>query len=253
MALNESGTIRFALVDDDNNTIEIIASSLVSALKSNGYDCIYQKYTSPKTFLSNFSTYPLDILFCDIEMPELDGIELIKQIPEEKRPDVIFVSNREDRVFEALQLHPLGFIRKKKFLEDVNSVINNYFEQRAKKTSYSLVVKGRNINGADKVSIDIDKIIFIESDLKKQNIYLSNVDKPMTVEMTMSRLEEALCNNGFLRCHNAYIVNYLYIFSIQSNSIKMKNGKEIFLSRRKSKEVKSKYLELIKQKERFIL
>lgn len=242
-------TINFAIVDDDKDSIDIISASLGEVFKAKGYTCNIYKYTSPKAFLSNLSVHPVDILFCDIEMPELDGISLCKQIPSEKRPVLIFISNREDKVFEALQLHPFGFIRKKNFLIDVNNVINNYFVTMVNNNKYSLIVKS---DTGDKITVDIDKIMYIESDLKQQLLHLLNVDKPIVIEMTMTHLDEALEKHGFIRCHKAYIVNYLYIYSILNDTVKLKNGESIFMSRRKSKEVKEKYLELVKQKGQFI-
>lgn len=249
----EENNIRFALIDDDKETIDVIGASIESVLKSKNCDCIYQKYNSPKTFLSNLNTYPLDLIFCDIEMPELDGIEMVGRIPEERRPDVIFVSNREDRVFDALCLHPFGFIRKKRFLEDINKVISTYLEQRKNKRINKLVIKSVETGETEKISLDIDDIVYVESDLKKQNIHIANVDRPISVEMTMSKLEEALAPHGFIRCHNAYLVNYAYIYSIKNDSIRLKDGREVFLARRKAKEVKERYMQLMVGKQPFIM
>lgn len=241
--------IRFSLVDDDSSSIDIICASLIEAFKSHGYQAIVRKYTSPKTFLSDFQTNTPDILFSDIEMPEMDGIEMIKEIKADKRPTIIFISNREDRVFDALSLHPFGFIRKKNFLVDVNNVISSYFFTIVNSNSYSLFIKNEE---GEKISLEIDNIVYIESDGKEQTIHLFNVDTPIKANTTMNHLDETLSQYDFIRCHKAYIVNSMYIYSILNDEIKLKTGESVFLSRRKAKEVKEKYLNYIQSKGKFV-
>ena len=247
--MDNSKTIRFALVDDDASSIDIISASLNEAFKSHCYQVQARKYTSPKTFLSDFSTNPPDILFTDIEMPELDGIEMVRRIDADKRPTVIFISNREDRVFDALSLHPFGFIRKKNFLVDVNNVISNYFFTVVNSNSYSLYVKNEK---GEKISLEINKIVYIESDGKEQKVHLFNIDSPIKVSTTMNHLDESLSKHDFLRCHKAFIVNSMYVYSISNDEIRLKTGESVYLSRRKAKEIKERYLDYVQNKGKFV-
>lgn len=239
-----ANNIKFALVDDDKESIDLIAASLLEAFKIKGYTCNIYKYFNGETFLSDLSTHPIDLLFCDIEMPSLNGIELCKKIPTNKRPTIIFISNREDKVFEALELHPFGFIRKKNFLIDVNNIINNYLYTIMNQNSDSIIVKSTSGNN---ISIDISNIMYIESDLKQQRIHLINNKETIDTVMTMTKLEENLLDYGFIRCHKSFIVNYKSIYSILTDTILLKNGEKIFISKRKVKQIKNLYLALIEK------
>lgn len=239
-----SNNIKFALVDDDKESIDLIAASLLEAFKMKGNTCTIYKYFNAQSFLSDLSTHPIDLLFCDIEMPNINGIELCKKIPVNKRPTIIFISNREDKVFEALELHPFGFIRKKNFLIDVNNIINNYLYTIMNKNSNSILVKSVEGNN---ISIDISNIMYIESDLKQQKIHLINNKEPIETVMTMTKLDENLSEYGFIRCHKSFIVNYKCIYSILTDTILLKNGEKVFVSKRKVKQIKDSYLALIEK------
>lgn len=238
----ETGKISFALVDDDKGSIDIIAASLVEAFSKKGIVPTYRKYISASSFLADFDTNPIDILFCDIEMPQMDGIELCKRIPENKKPVIIFISNREDKVFDSLSVHPFGFIRKKNFLKDISDVVNNYLLTNKRRNKDSIVLKTLNEKN---VVLEIDKIMYIESSRKHQYIHLSDEKEPLVTTLSLSNLFDELQDHGFIQCHKAVIVNYIYIYAILSDTIKLKNGEEVFLSRRKAKEVKLKHLELM--------
>lgn len=238
----ETGKINFALVDDDKGSIDIIAASLVEAFSKHGIVPTYRKYISASSFLTDYDTNPVDVLFCDIEMPQMDGIELCKRIPDTKKPVIIFISNREDKVFDSLSVHPFGFIRKKNFLKDISDVVDNYLSTIKKRNKDSIVLKTLNEKN---VVLEIDKIMYIESCRKHQYIHLSDGKEPLVTTLSLASLFDELQDHGFLQCHKAVIVNYIYIYAILSDTIKLKNGEEVYLSRRKAKEVKLKHLELL--------
>ncbi len=240
----KTGKISFALVDDDKGSIDIIAASLVEAFNKHNIVPSYRKYISASSFLADYEENPIDVLFCDIEMPQMDGIELCKRIPGNKKPTIIFISNREDKVFESLNVHPFGFIRKKNFLNDISEVIENYLTTMQNKNKDSIVLKTLNEKN---VVLEIEKIMYIESSNRHQYIHLVDVKEPLVTTASLLSLFDELRDYGFIQSHKAVIVNYIYIYAILTDTIKLKNGEEIFLSRRKAKEVKMKHLELLQE------
>lgn len=234
--------ITFSLVDDDSSSIDIINASILSALKDHGYTAISHRYSSAKAFLADYSSNPVQVLFCDIEMPDMDGITLVSKIPEDKRPDVIFVSNREDLVFDSLKVHPFGFIRKKNFLSDIKTVIGEYLARKVTPAGKKIQVETKE----GEVSLDIADIVYIESDKKEQIIHLRNKKTVVSAE-TLQSLYEPLENYGFIQTHKAFIVNFQYIYSIVKGTVHLSTGEDVYLSRRKESEVKEKYLDYMKK------
>lgn len=87
-----------ALIDDDRN----ILTSLSIALQAEGF--VTRLYTDPELALKALSENPADIAICDIKMPRLDGIELLRRLREKSAMPFIFLTSKTDELDEALGL-----------------------------------------------------------------------------------------------------------------------------------------------------
>lgn len=106
-------SMAFAVCDDDEIVCEAICNKINKILKKCGVYARTDKYVSPVALYKNIESgeRSYDALFLDIDMPRLDGISLGKSLQKlQKRPDIIFVSNREDKVFESFAVRPFGFV-----------------------------------------------------------------------------------------------------------------------------------------------
>lgn len=87
-----------ALIDDDRNII----TSLAIALQGEGF--VTRLYTDPEAALKALADNPADIAVCDIKMPRLDGIELLRRLREKSAMPFIFLTSKTDELDEALGL-----------------------------------------------------------------------------------------------------------------------------------------------------
>ena len=97
--------LNFAVCDDDEIVCEAICTKISKILTSCGISVSCDKYVSPMSLYNNIKhgERVYDALFLDIDMPKIDGVELAKALRKnENMVDIIFVSNREDKVFETL-------------------------------------------------------------------------------------------------------------------------------------------------------
>ena len=114
-----------AVCDDEKDIVTIVSNSVETILNSHRIRNDVKRFTNPKELLNTLETTTYDLVFIDIDMPEIDGITLSKTIfNKSPKTGIIFVSNREDKVFESLEVRPLGFVRKNNFLSDINKIIN---------------------------------------------------------------------------------------------------------------------------------
>lgn len=207
---------------------------------------MFKTFLEGQSFLDEYSKTIFDLIFLDIEMPELNGIQLAQKLYDEKyRGKVIFVSNREDLVFESLRTQPFGFVRKSKFTSDIHSCLKNYFEwaERDKKNFYII----KQIGGQK--SVPIEDIMYIKTEGRGVVFYLSTGEElsPSNREGIQTILER-LSPEGFLECCKGIIVNHKYIKSIENKDIFLTDGTSLPLSRRQSVPFKEKYLEWIGKK-----
>lgn len=240
--------LNVALLDDDIRALSLIQNCLESLLKEKGVNFQIQSFSDSKTFLKQDCSF--DILFCDIEMPNRDGIDISNEYKNKNKDcEIIFVSNREDKVFDSLKVHPFGFIRKKNFLSDIQTLIDSYFKMLDEKKHDDYIV----ITFNSKITkLKINDIMYIESRKKNQLIHLVDTDSIITVVSTMKDFEEQLKDYGFILTHKAFLVNYKFIKDIGLDNIRMTNGDLVYLSKRKSHDVKTFYLMQV-QKDRALI
>lgn len=241
--------ISFAVCDDDEIVCEAVYDRVKAIFEKCGIECEAEKYTSPVelgTFLANDKRH-YDLLFLDIDMPRINGINLAKVAKKKSgdNTDIIFVSNREDRVFEALGVQPFGFVRKGNFVGDLKDVLRSYLNKKVLSKNY-FAVRTNNNSVAQKVCVN--DIVYIESFRYNQIIYLVNGEK-LEIRMTMEELEEKLKQYSIIRIYKSFLVNLKYVQRIERDGVKVQYDDGVFLniSRRHVQEIKAIYLDYLRK------
>ena len=232
--------MRVALCDDEQGTLNELASQIEDALAHVGLNVSVKTFESVKPLQNNNEIMLFDVFFLDIDMPGIDGIVFGAYLRERNSDAcIVFLSNREDRVFDTFRTAPLRFIRKNKFQEEIGDTaqaILSWWEKRGERF-LSVMVSGQY------TSFPLDDIYYIECFGRKQDIVTTSQTK--TIAGTLSELEGKLLNCGFIKPHRGYLVNYKHITSFKASSIHMRNGVAIPVSRYKMPEVKQTFMRLI--------
>jgi DNA-binding LytR/AlgR family response regulator len=245
----QTNKMNIALCDDNQATLDIVSSSLESIFSSNGIVTSIHKYNDIRTLESVMSSEVFDLLFLDIDMPVMDGISFAKKLRSEGNSiPIIYVSNREDKVFESLEAHPFGFIRKSHFLSDITSIVKQYLDDQNKVAPKRIIIVKHGTSQA----VPLDEVIYVEGSRKNQLLYLKDNAEPVVMNSTMEKITSDLEAYGFITCYKGILVNYRYISVIRDDDIVLTTGKTIPMSRRKAAETKEKYLDLMRSKSNFI-
>lgn len=231
-----------AICDDDVGILSVVSGAIVSAFRKHGIQAEVETFRRAKDLEFRMREREFELLFLDIDMPGMDGITLAKKLRAgNSRTDIIFVSSREDKVFDALRTNPGGFIRKSRFLEDVSPVIDLWMKKRPQEERAKLIIQDREKT----MTIPLDTILYIEGNDKAQLLHASNLPEPVEVRRSMREMEEALAANGFLRIHKGFLVNYKFIRRLETTEAVLTNGERIPMSRRRVQEIRAQYLELM--------
>ena len=175
-----------------------------------------------------------DLLFLDIEMPKIDGIEFGERLRRNNdRTEIVYVSAREDRVFDAFKVRPFDFIRKSNFLGDLSKVINNYLAMLESRKGGTVTV----LSKSGIMNVPLSDVKYFEGYGKTETI---------NVNRSMEKLEEDLGPKGFIRIHKGILVNYRFISRILVSDVELTDGEVLPLSRRKVTAIKARYLELLR-------
>ena len=238
-------TLTIALCDDDRFAADTAAAAVRSFFAEHDIPTQLEVFYEADRLLTYCEHTATDLVLLDIEMPGLDGIRLgglLKQ--QDFAPEIIFISNREDKVFSALQVHPFGFVRKNQFLKDIHDVLNSYLTLCVqRRNSQHLVVatpEGRR-------NVDVSEVEYFEGSGTYQMMYMVGTPAPVRVASRMKTLEESLSAQGFMRIHKGYLVNFRAIRSIQTAEVTLKSGKSLPISRGKAQEMQAQYLTLCRE------
>ncbi len=235
--------IKIALCDDDRNALPIIAGAADSAFRAKGIRPEIVRFTSGRELLEAMEKTRFQIVLLDIEMPEMDGIAVGRQIRDRSdNTPIIFVSECESRVFESFLIQPLGFVRKSNFLNDIAAVAELYIKT-CQQESNSEYLEFTTRSGI--LTLKSKQVRYIEGSRNYQMLYTTASPEPIEVKMTMEKLEKMTEPQGFIRVHKGYLVNFRYIQRIQSGSLTLQDGTVVPIGRSKMSEVKMKYLSLI--------
>lgn len=241
---------RIAICDDEIGIINIISGAVSAAFDKAGLAAEIDTYADAESLLKRISRTTYDLLFLDICMPRCDGITLCERLRRAgDTTDVIFVSNREDKVFDSLRVHPFGFVRKNSFLNDIDLVLKNYLATLPARDAYSLTVQGKG----GIVTVKIAEMVYFEGMGKYQLAHTTGKAEPIAVYRTMEKLESELEPFGFIRIHKGMLVNHRFISRILVGEVELSSGERLPLSRRKATEIKAKYLSLLKESGSVIL
>ena len=185
-------------------------------------------FTDSITAINAVKEQKPDLLFLDIQMPNLDGMELAHSLPAETR--VIFTTAFKEYAFESYEVNALDFllkpIRYNKFLNAVEKAKKQKLPQKeAKLSSTQQNTVFIRVDGEWR-NVVIDKIIYVSCIKDYVMFYLDDETRPLITHLTMKAVEQMLPSEKFLRIHRSYIVAIDKIRKIDRNDC-VYIGKEI--------------------------
>ncbi|MBC6988536.1 MULTISPECIES: LytR/AlgR family response regulator transcription factor [Hymenobacter] len=169
---------------------------------------------------------PVDLLLLDIEMPHLNGLELVRILPE-PLPDIVLVTSHSDFAVTAYELNVTDYLVKPVDYARFNQAISRVSTRRAALQAENatngwasagdnrLFVKVNN----KLVRIDFDEVLYIEA-LSTYSILVTPTQKHI-VYSTLKAIEDKIPFAHFTRVHRSYMVNTQRIDSIQDNTLQL--------------------------------
>mgnify|MGYP000270938701 CR=1 FL=1 len=229
-----------AIIVDDEYKARVILNTLVSEY------CpeieIVNSFSSGQKALAYLLNNPVNLIFLDIQMPEMTGFELLRNLNRNQQK-VVIVSAHDDHGIEAVKAGAFDYLLKPLSISDLRELVRRLQEWNLTQAE---LTKGHEDADSNRISlphrygtkiIDPRQILLIESDNSYSEISLVN-DKKLVVTRSIKEFDELLSNRYFFRIHNKYIVNLTCIesFSLEEGGIViLKNGISLPVSRRRLK------------------
>lgn len=212
-----------ALIVDDNDIARTTLSHLGKQIPSL---TIVNEFSNAIEAYNYLQTHPVDLIFLDIEMPEMSGIELTKNLSG-KETIIIFTTSNKEYALEAFELNIADYLLKPvmpaRFLQAVSkaqAILESRKENVEVTKDEFLFVRDSNITRR----LKLDDILYAEAMGDYVKFYTR--EKMFAIHGKMKTAEERLPKDHFIRVHRSYIVSVGKIDTLQDGGI-MINGKFI--------------------------
>lgn len=202
-------TIKCSIVDDEPLAVELLASYV----KKIPFMELVGKYSNATDALRGVTDNPVDLLFLDIQMPELNGMELSRMVPETTR--IVFTTAFEQYALDGYRINALDYLLKpitySTFLEACNKALKWFTLTRQPEPAAesqpeevnSIFVKSEY----KLLQIQLDDIRYIEGLKDYVKIYTKQSPRPILSLMNMKAMEQMLPASRFMRVHRSFIVS----------------------------------------------
>jgi two-component system LytT family response regulator len=233
------------IIDDEVYCSDVINILLTKHCPEVRIEAIFNDVLLAKEYL--IKNQP-DIIFLDIEMPRLNGFDLLLQLGNISSR-IVFTTAYDQYAIKAIKLNVLDYllkpidrnelmetIEKIKTIRSVKKDKQDNTNQELRKSKFVNKIALRNNDGISFISLD--NIIFIEGDSAYSIFHMVN-QKKIVISKTLSFVEELLDEPFFFRVHKSYIANLKYVENYirgDGGEIIMSNGMSISLSRNKKEQ-----------------
>ncbi len=231
------------IVDDEQNAVDALAAMLKKKFAQQVIICGSNISTSKA--IDEIEFLQPDILFLDVEMPEMTGLDLLKHFPERKF-HVIFTTAHEKYALPALKAAATDYLVKPLSPQDVYDALQKCAERKLAKedTKTTIVPKINLTTSHEMLLVNVNDIVRIEANNNYSHFYFTNRPK-IVVSKTLKEFEEQLTIHNFYRVHQSHLINLQYIEAVKSNDgdyVLLQHGHRVEISRRR----KTDFLQRIK-------
>lgn len=220
--------INCILIDDEPHALEILKTYIEKVPYLN----FVAGYTDAIRALTEVTNLAPDVIFCDIEMPDINGLQFVESLRMPRKPLFVMVSAHEQYAIEGFNLDVLDYLLKpvsfSRFLKTAqklqdqlriqNSSHENssepHFQSDETIDSYIFVKSNNKL-----LKINYDKILYIESLSDYIKIYTEDSQRPILSLSSLKSLEEKLPSHLFKRIHRSYIVALSKIKAIEHKKV----------------------------------
>ncbi len=234
--------MRLAIVEDEAVHGKLLEQYIESWGKQNGISVSVKIYVSAESFLFEWEDIPSDAVFVDIQMPGMDGMEMVRKLREkDAKIPVIFATGISDYMQEGYEVEALNYLLKPLSAEKVSACLDKVL--RRHEAAEFLVTE--TLDGIRKLPVEV--VNYCEAAGHNTKLGLTGGEKLFSLN-SLSRLELELADKGFVKCHRSYLCNISNLNRITSDTLTFDDGTEIPVSRRLYRTVNRAFIDRFSRK-----
>lgn len=232
--------LRCYILDDEQNAVDALAAMLKKKFADKTEIC--GSNIKASVAITEIEALQPDIVFLDVEMPEMSGLDILKHFPE-RNFYVIFTTAHEKYALPALKASATDYLVKPLSPQDVFDALQKCIAKKSE-TSSAGPHRITLATAHELLLVNTDDIIRVEANNNYSHFYFTNRPK-VIVSKTLKEFDEQLSGQQFYRIHQSHLINLKHVLSVNSNDgdyALLTQNHRVEISRRK----KAEFLQLLK-------
>lgn len=233
-----STPIQIAIVDDEEIQLNTMKSLITQASAELGLFVELICFSSGEAFLFELEEHPdLDIVFLDIEMDRLTGLDVAQKIRETNQEiTLIFATAFAEYAIEGYSVQALDYLLKPMDAGQIMRVFEKHLKRKPE-IQRSFTIESTD---GELIKMDEEEIVYIEADRRECEIHLA--DKVVSTRTTLKELSDEL-SGAFISTHRSYLVNLSHIERLLKTDVELTDGSVVPVSRRLAKDVQARFVQ----------
>lgn len=238
-----------AVCDDEQTQIDILKNNLIKYSIDTDIEFFIDEYISGELLIEKYKSVksPYDIIFLDMEMPDIKGLDVaaaIRELPD-RNVSIAFVTSYPEYMQDSFDVQTSQYI--------IKPVV---YEQLAKKLDIILKCINASYTNIKVISekngervLYLDDVICIETE-KSSKLLVTTISETFLITAKLSDLAKELSDKDFISVHRTCLANMKYFRKFNFDSLEFTSGKIVNLSRRRQSEVKKMFSKYVSKKMR---
>ena len=148
--------MRIAICDDENRILEDLSRMVLELIP----DADVSAFGEGRALIDSADKAGYDVVLLDIDMPDLNGLEVALSFQAaDRKPLIIFVTSHDELVYDSLQLHPFGFVRKSYLDKELKKVLEDAVEEVSSRDKHFFFH-----TASGDIKLQLDDILYFESE-----------------------------------------------------------------------------------------
>ena len=196
-----------------------------------------------KEGIKKLRTLQPELVFLDVEMTDMTGFELLAQL-EAIDFQTIFMTSYSHYAIKAIRFNALDYLLKPIDLQELKDALNRFRKKSAISPdsrirnaieNMALPIQEQKLflkSQEGEIVLRLEEVVLIKGDRNYSNIHLTS-GQQLLIAKTLNDIAHMLDDMGFYRCHKSYLVNRHYIEQVKGDIIKLSNGTQLKVARRR--------------------